>query len=412
MKIYQVGGAVRDKLRGQKPQDFDYVVTGTTPKHLLELGFQQVGKNFPVFLHPQTKEEYALARKEIKIGTSHQDFKFIFNPSITIEEDLARRDFTCNAIAFDPEEKKYIDPFNGRKDIKSHILRHINDIHFQEDPLRILRLCRFTAQLNFTPAPKTLKLTQQMTAKGMLKYLSPERIWNEIKKALEFPNFSKFLTTARQIGALEALLPEINELWNIPERQEHHPEQNTGNHILLALEHARDTNEFVRFGVLLHDIGKTLTPLEILPSHHQHEQRGLLLIKKICQRFKIPNHYQNFALCTCKLHMKFHKVTEMRIGTLFDFCKEIKHYNCNIEDYIAVCRCDFYGRAVELSQKQKEAFEQKAAILRQAIKILSAIHATDMINFYQLKKDEHFGKIYREYCIQELQKKLKKEGSL
>ena len=218
MKIYQVGGSVRDRLRGRQPQDYDYVVTGASPEEMLARGFVRVGKDFPVFLHPESKEEYALARKEIKTGCGHADFSFIFNPSVTLEEDLERRDFTCNAIAFDPQTDEYFDPFNGRKDIENRVLRHINTEHFQEDPLRVLRLCRFAAQLNFTPAPETLELVARMTAEGQLVHLSAERIWKELEKALRFPDFPRFVQTARTCGALEAVLPEVNRLWNTPER--------------------------------------------------------------------------------------------------------------------------------------------------------------------------------------------------
>lgn len=321
MKIYQVGGSVRDRLRGRQPQDYDYVVTGASPEEMLARGFVRVGKDFPVFLHPESKEEYALARKEIKTGCGHADFCFIFDPSVTLEEDLERRDFTCNAIAFDPQTDEYFDPFNGRKDIENRVLRHINAEHFQEDPLRVLRLCRFAAQLNFTPAPETLELVTRMTAEGQLAHLSAERIWKELEKALRFPDFPRFVQTARACGALEAVLPEVNRLWNTPERTDYHPEGNSGDHTLSALEQAAGGNALIRFGILLHDIGKTVTPAEILPSHHNHEQNGLEIIRTICRRLKIPNHYRDFALTACRYHMKFCKIPEMRIGTLVDFAK-------------------------------------------------------------------------------------------
>ncbi len=403
MKIYQVGGSVRDKLRGETPQDFDYVVIGSTPEQMLQLGFQQVGKDFPVFLHPKTKEEYALARKEIKTGNGHRDFKFVFSPEVTLKEDLARRDFTCNAIAFDPETKEYIDPFNGREDIKKHILRHIDSEHFQEDPLRILRLCRFAAQLDFSPAPKTITLVRQMTAGGMLAHLTPERIWKELEKALHFPSFPQFLTTARETGALKVILPEVNRLWDTPEPPDYHPEKNSGAHTLLALTEAREASALVRFGILLHDIGKTKTPAEILPSHHHHEQNGLPLIENICRRLKVPNHFRNFALTICRLHMKLCKIPEMRPGTLVDFYEDLTRSNCNINDYIAVCHADMRGHAVQISEKEEESFRQNAQILWQADKILSSVRATDMPNFKNLQKNGRFGELYREYRIRRLQ---------
>lgn len=416
MKIYQVGGAVRDKLRGKKPQDFDYVVTGSTPEQMLQLGFQQVGKDFPVFLHPETKEEYALARKEIKTGSGHRDFKFVFSPEVTLKEDLARRDFTCNAIAFDPETQEYIDPFNGREDIKNRILRHVDSGHFQEDPLRILRLCRFAAQLDFSPAPETMALVRQMTADGMLAHLTPERVWKELEKALRFPAFPQFLTTARETGALKAVLPEVDRLWDTPERPDHHPEKNSGAHTLMALAEAKDASALVRFGILLHDIGKTETPAEILPSHHHHEQNGLPLIENICRRLKVPNRFRDFALTVCRLHMKLCKIPEMRPGTLVDFCEDLMRSGCNIDDYIAVCRADMHGRAVHISEEEEEIFRQNARTLRQAEQVLSSVRATDMPNFENLPKDERFGELYREYRIRRLRENFfdairKKDGS-
>ena len=216
MKIYQVGGAVRDKLMNRSPQDIDYVVVSSTPEEMLNKGFKQVGKNFPVFINPTNKCEYALARKEIKTGNKHTDFKFIFDESVSLEEDLMRRDFTCNAIALDEETSQIIDPFNGANDIKNKILKHINSKHFIEDPLRILRMCRFAAQLNFDIAPKTFLLATQMVSDGLLKYLSPERIWQEILKALQTNNFELFITAAQQCGALQQILPEIVSLFSIP----------------------------------------------------------------------------------------------------------------------------------------------------------------------------------------------------
>ena len=403
MKIYQVGGAVRDGLRGQKPEDFDYVVVGSTPEQMLESGFRRVGKDFPVFLHPDTGEEYALARKEIKTGNGHRDFRFVFGPEVTLEEDLIRRDFTCNAIARDPETGEYIDPFNGREDIKHHILRHVNGEHFQEDPLRILRLCRFAAQLDFSPAEETLALVRRMTAAGMLAHLTPERIWKELEKALRFPGFPRFLETARQTGALQAVLPEVDRLWATPERTDHHPEKNSGAHTLLALKQAADASALVRFGILLHDIGKTMTPAEILPSHYLHEQNGLPLIDGICRRLKVPNRWCSFAKTVCRLHMKFCKIPEMRPGTLVDFCEDLMQSGCNIDDYIAVCRADMLGRAVTVGDEEKKLFNQNADTLHRTAAILADIRATDMPRFAELPKDGHFGELYREFRIRRVQ---------
>ena len=363
MKIYQVGGCVRDMLRGKKPQDFDYVVTGSSPQEMLALGYIEVGKSFPVFLHPQTKEEYALARKEIKTGPRHQDFKFIFSPDVSLEQDLERRDFTCNAIAYDPCNKTFIDPFNGKKDIQNKILRHINSEHFQEDPLRILRLCRFTAQLDFTPAPETIELVKRMTSSGMLSYLSPERIWKELEKALQFATFNNFLLTARTCGVLKFLLPEVEQLWHTPERTDYHPEGNSGDHTLLTLQQAQSGNALVH-------------------------------------RLKIPNNYRDFALFVCRNHMKFYKISEMRISTLTDFAEEIAHLGSyGIENYIMACKADAFGNLAPHTDEKETAFLTNEKKLRSVIKIITSAKATDMPNFALLPKDENFREKFRQYKI-------------
>ncbi len=407
MKIYQVGGCVRDRLRGQQPQDYDHVVVGSSPAEMLEHGFIQVGRDFPVFLHPETKQEYALARKEIKTGNRHTDFRFIFDPSVTLEEDLERRDFTCNALAFDPQTEEIIDPFGGVDDIKKRILRHIHREHFQEDPLRILRLCRFAAQLGYTPAAETMELVTKMTADGMLDHLTPERVWKELEKALRFPDFPQFVRVACQCGALKAILPEVEKLWQTPERTDYHPEGNSGEHTVMTLEQAADTNAMVRFALLLHDIGKTVTPAEILPSHHNHEQNGLPLIRQICKRLRIPNHYRDFALIACRLHMKLCKIPEMRVGTLVDFCEDLVCRGVShMDNYIEVCRADMHGCKRQISPEEDAVFEQNAALLRQIGKFLADIRAADMPGYSSLPKDHRFGELYRQYRIRRVREFL------
>ena len=235
MKIYEVGGCVRDKLLGKEANDFDHVITGATSNEMLRLGFKQVGKNFPVFL--KNGQEYALARQEIKTGDKHYDFKFIFTPDITLQQDLERRDFTCNALAYDKENDKIIDYHNGINDIKNKILRHVNSAHFPEDPLRVLRMCRFSAQLDFTIVPETLDLAKSMVSQGMLAHLSAERIWQEIYKALETPHFDKFILSMRECGALKDILPELDEMFSTPENPKTHPEGNVGAHTILAIQY-------------------------------------------------------------------------------------------------------------------------------------------------------------------------------
>ena len=240
MRIYQVGGSIRDKLLNKTSQDRDFVVVGATEEEMLYEGYKKVGKSFPVFLHPKTQEEYALARKEIKTGPTHKDFKFEFTPDITLEEDSIRRDFTCNAIYQDVQTGEIIDYHNGIKDIENRVLRHVSE-HFSEDPLRVLRMCRFAAQLGFDVAPETMKLCQDMVKNGDMKHLSKERIWQEFEKALSYPTCYKFVEKARECGALKELLPELEYLWEVPERKDYHPEGNSGEHTMLALKKAQSS---------------------------------------------------------------------------------------------------------------------------------------------------------------------------
>ncbi len=407
MKIYQVGGSVRDKLMHKEPHDIDYVVTQSTVEEMLSLGYKQVGKSFPVFLHPETKCEYALARKEIKTGDKHTDFEFIFTPDITLEEDMARRDFTCNAIAMDVESGKIIDCYGGVNDIASRTLRHVNSEHFPEDPLRVLRMCRFAAQLDFRVAPETMELASTMVSKGMLSHLSGERIWQEIYKAMQSKNFDIFITTAKECGALKAILPEVDKLFTTPEKPEHHPEKNSGDHTLLCLKNVALESPKIKFAVLLHDIGKSVTPKDILPAHHYHDRNGIPIISSICNRLRVPNEYRDFAILCCRHHMKLHLAIQMRKGTLTDFVDSIK--SKNIEDFIKVCRADFYGRQKEISAEEAAFFEQQSNYFRQASSVIKAIKAQDMPNFAKLPKDKSFKDKYREYKINRLSQALKSE---
>lgn len=401
MKIYLVGGAVRDQLTGRKPHDFDYVVTGATPEQMLQAGFVPVGKDFPVFLHPETHCEYALARKEIKTGAGHRDFEFVFSPEITLQEDLERRDFTCNAIAKDTDSGELIDFHGGTADIRNRILRHVNSKHFPEDPLRVIRMCRFAAQLGFSVAPETMDLAKKMVQNGELAHLSPERIWGELQKALNCHDFWQFVVTARQCGALAAILPEAEKLWQTPELPQFHPEGNSGDHTQLCLQAAGDEPNIVKFAVLLHDIGKTLTPAEILPHHYEHETAGLPLIEKICNRLKVPNDYCRFAKIVCAQHMKFCHIRQMKIAALLRLADAVvgSHHPEYAEYYIAACRADN-------TNMPAAEFDANAERLRQVIKISAQIHATDMQNFAALPKDEKFKEIYWNFRCREVQKKL------
>lgn len=407
MKIYQVGGAVRDKILEKIPHDIDYVVVGSTVEQMKTLGFMQVGKDFPVFLHPKTKQEYALARKEIKTGNKHTDFEFVFTPDITLEEDLRRRDFTCNAIAYDEQSDMYIDYFGGMEDIKNKLIRHIDAGHFVEDPLRVLRMCRFAAQLNFDVDESTLKLCKDMVSQGMLSFLSAERIWQEFEKAFLTGRFYRFIEIMRQIGALKEIMPEIDNLFFVEEYAKYHPEKNTGGHTVSALKFVKNETLTVQFAVLMHDIGKGLTPIDNWPSHKGHEIIGLDAIKNICKRLRIPNKIRDFAVLSSGLHMKYYHIPDMRIGKLYDLVDALKigHVSC-VEDYIKVCRADFESTYMENKRKETERFEIAAQILRKTEQILAKIKASDMPNFDKLPKDEHFYKNFRDYKIRILKKQL------
>lgn len=402
MQIYMVGGAVRDMVLGQTPHDKDFVVVGATADEMLARGFVQVGKHFPVFLHPDTKEEYALARKEIKTGDKHTDFKFVFGPDVTLAEDLERRDFTCNALVYDMESGKVQDLVGGLNDIKNRVLRHVNSAHFGEDPLRVLRMCRFAAKLNFAIAPQTMALARQMVAAGMLQHLSPERIWQEFYKALETPHFVKFIAAMRECGAWQALLPELEQLWHTPERTDFHPEGNSGAHTLLALEQAETLDGVTKFAVLMHDIGKIATPPEILPRHIGHDAAAAPIINRICKRLKAPNKYCAAAQTAAAQHMRFYAVPQMRHATLCDFVADLSRQfrdDENLKRLIAVCRCDLYGRALPPSAENIADYENAVLRCQKVYDRLSQVRAEDMPDFATLPHDAAFFEHWRQYQI-------------
>ena len=393
MKTYLVGGAVRDMVLGKPPHDSDYLVFGATPEQMTALGFERVGKDFPVFLHPKTHDEYALARKEIKTGDKHTDFKFIFGPDVTPQEDMQRRDFTCNALMFDAENNKIIDLVGGIDDIHNRIIRHVNTEHFIEDPLRVLRMCRFAAKLDFDIAPETMKLAQDMTRTGMLNHLTPERIWKEIETALNTEHFDKFISAMRECGALKVILPEVNRLWDMPERTDYHPEGNSGAHTLLVLKQGYNLSPKIKFALLLHDIGKIDTSPDILPQHIGHDKAGLPHIQKICQRLKVPNKYRDFALLVAEYHMKFHAVPQMRKGKFVTFLEKLTDNfrdGKQMIDFMRACKCDSFGRGyTPTANKNDEIFEAARRCLHN-FRIQRAIKADSMPNFDQIPKDKNF----------------------
>ncbi len=350
MKTYLVGGAVRDRLLGLPPGDRDYVVVGETPQAMLDAGFKPVGRDFPVFLHPETGEEYALARTERKSGRGYRGFVVDADPSVTLEEDLGRRDFTINAIAQD-ENGALTDPFGGARDIDARILRHVGPA-FAEDPLRVLRAARFMARfasLGFSVAPETMALIRGMSASGELDALVPERVWQELSRALAAPRPSAFLRTLHEGGALQAVLPEVEALYGVPQRAEYHPEVDTGVHVEMVCDMAARLapgDDLIGFAALTHDLGKALTPAEELPRHIMHEQRGLKPLRALCERMKVPAAHRELAAIACREHLNVHRLAELRDDTVHDLIARCDGFRKpeRIAQLALVCEADKRGR--------------------------------------------------------------------
>lgn len=309
MQVYLVGGAVRDALLGIEVYDRDWVVVGATPQAMLDKGFEQVGKDFPVFLHPQTHEEYALARTERKQGSGYHGFEVFADPSVTLEDDLIRRDLTINAMARS-EDGEIIDPYGGQKDLQARILRHVSPA-FSEDPLRVLRVARFAAKLapfGFVLAEETRQLMSEMTASGELAELTPERVWQEVVKVLNSPQPSRFFEALDAVGATGVLFPELDALHGVTQPEKHHPEGDVWIHTMMVLESACQLSDdlSVRFAALVHDLGKGITPKELWPKHHGHEAAGIPLVKALCQRYRVPKKVEQFALKVTEYHGLIH----------------------------------------------------------------------------------------------------------
>jgi len=325
MKTYLVGGAVRDRLLKLEVHDKDWVVVGSSVTEMLNQGFSQVGADFPVFLHPQTKEEYALARTERKSGLGYQGFKCETSESVTLEEDLLRRDLTINAMAL-ADNGDIIDPYHGQKDLQLKTLRHVSPA-FSEDPLRILRVARFAARfahMDFTIAEETMQLMTDMVTHGEAEHLVAERIWQETYRALKEPSPWIYFETLRKTGCLKVLFPEIDKLFGIPQPEKHHPEIDCGLHAILSLKAACHLSQdpHIRFASLVHDLGKACTPKSNWPSHHNHEKLGLAPIKKMCERLRIPNAFKELALLVSEFHTHIHRARELKSSTLL---KTLKH---------------------------------------------------------------------------------------
>ncbi len=349
MKTYLVGGAVRDEILGYPYKEKDWVVVGATVSDMISAGYKQVGKDFPVFLHPKTKEEHALARTERKTAAGYKGFKVHASPDVTLEEDLIRRDLTINAIAKD-ENEKYIDPYNGLADIKNKILRHVSDA-FLEDPVRLLRIARFMARyahLGFSIADETIDLMKEMVSAGEIDALVPERVWQEMQKALTEKTPTAFISTLRDCGALERILPELDCLWGVPQPKEHHPEIDTGIHTMLVVEQAckLSENPQVRFAALMHDLGKGTTAKQEWPRHIGHEARGAELVKIVCQRLRIPNEYRDLAERTARFHLHYHRALELKPATIVKTLEQLDAYRKpeRFEKFLLVSEADARGR--------------------------------------------------------------------
>ncbi|MDF7291972.1 multifunctional CCA addition/repair protein [Proteus mirabilis] len=380
MKIYLVGGAVRDQLLNLPVKDRDWVVVGATPETLLQQGYQQVGKDFPVFLHPDTHEEYALARTERKSGSGYTGFTCYAAPDVTLEDDLQRRDLTINAIAYSAKGE-YIDPYHGIDDIHAKLLRHVSDA-FSEDPLRVLRVARFAARfapLGFTIAPETMSLMQEMTNSGELNALTAERVWKETEKALHSQAPQVYFEILHQCGALKILFPEINALFGVPAPKKWHPEIDTGIHTMMVLAMAsRLTDDIaVRFSALCHNLGKGVTPVENWPHHHGHGPAGVPLVEALCQRYRIPNQIRDLAKLAAKYHDHLHRIEKMRpskIIRLFDAIDAWRKPE-RIDQLAIISEADARGR-----QGAENLPYPQGIFFRQAFKIANQVDVKSIVS--------------------------------
>jgi len=379
LNIYKVGGAVRDRLLGLPVKDSDWVVVGASAEQMLELGYRPVGKDFPVFLHPDSKDEYALARTERKTAPGYTGFAFHAAPDVTLEQDLLRRDLTINAMAED-REGRIIDPYHGQADLEARLLRHVSPA-FGEDPVRILRVARFLARfapLGFRIAPETLALMRQMVDDGEVDALVPERVWQETARALAEPSPQSFIQALRDCGALAVIFPEIDRLFGVPQPEEHHPEIDTGVHTLLVLEQAArlSPQPQVRFAALVHDLGKGITPQAEWPRHIDHEENGVPLVEGLCERLRAPRDYRELAVITARYHLHFHRAGELRAATLVDLLQQLDAYRKpqRFQQWLLACEADARGRP---------GYEQRAmaqpGILRAAYELCAKVEARTFV---------------------------------
>ncbi|MBW3567262.1 MAG: multifunctional CCA addition/repair protein [Proteobacteria bacterium] len=378
MRVYAVGGAVRDGLLGIKPRENDWVVVGATPELMRERGFVPVGKDFPVFLHPETKEEYALARTERKSGHGYHGFVFHATPDVTLEQDLERRDLTINAIARDVHGD-LVDPFDGANDIDARVLRHVSPA-FGEDPLRVLRVAKFAARfhhLGFRIADETFALMREMSSSGELDHLVAERVWQETRSALSSAEPQTYFSVLRSCGALAVLFPELDRLFGVPQPEKWHPEIDTGVHMLLVLEQVTRMTDSLpaRFAALVHDLGKGTTPQAVLPSHHGHEQRGVKLIAQLCDRLRVPNDCRQLGELVSRFHTHVHRAKELKPSTMLEVLESTRALQQpeRFEDFLLACEADARGR----TGLEANPYPQ-ADMFRKAREAAAAINAADV----------------------------------
>ncbi len=380
MKTYVVGGAVRDALLGLPVQDHDYVVVGATPDDMIARGYTPVGKDFPVFLHPATHEEYALARTERKTAPGYKGFVFHADADVTLEQDLIRRDLTINAMARG-EDGMLVDPFGGQKDLQARVFRHVSQA-FAEDPVRILRVARFAARFpDFTVAPETSALMRGMVDAGEVDALVPERVWQELSRGLMEAKPSRMFEVLRDCHALARILPELDVLWGVPQPAQHHPEIDTGAHVMMVIDQAaqRQHNLAIRCAALMHDLGKGATPREEWPRHHGHEARSVRLVEKVCKRLKIPNECRDLAVMTAREHGNIARALELRpntIVTLFERCDAFRKPERFI-DMLHASECDHRGRAGFADRPFPQAL-----YLQSALAAARAVNAGDVARRY------------------------------
>jgi tRNA nucleotidyltransferase (CCA-adding enzyme) len=362
MKTYLVGGSVRDEILGLPVTDHDYVVVGSSPDEMMQLGYRPVGKDFPVFLHPQSQEQYALARTERKVSRGYKGFEVYASPEVTLQEDLARRDLTINSIAKD-QDGNIIDPFNGVADLEAGLLRHISPA-FTEDPVRVLRTARFSARFGFRVAPETLALMNEMVHNGEVDALVPERMWQEFARGLMEHKPSRMFYALRECSALTRIMPEVDALFGVPQPAKHHPEIDTGVHVMMVIDFAalRNYSLPVRFASLTHDLGKGTTPPEEWPRHIGHEARSVQLLKGLCERIRVPNDARDLALLVARYHGDVHRAMELRPATIAGMLQAADAYRKpeRFEEFLQACACDFHGRPgyAEKSYPQAERLRE------------------------------------------------------